>query len=615
MILQDYIMILKRLGFALAFYVISRLGFYFYNLNYFHGFEFKEIFTAFLYGFRFDIVTVFVVNLFYILISLIPVRNIKIEKIIKWTFISFNFVFLGFIFVDYELFIFLGRKMTFDIFDMALDIKGQMWQLTLYYWFNALLVIASGILLWRFYPAKIHVETTEHLKKWQQALVTLVILVVTIIGVRGGVQLRSIGPKDAFVYEHFELGNLTINAAYTMARSLGNKGAEVEKYFETDEKAKEYIQQTRMIEFGNAVGKNSNIVIIIMESLSQEYVDNGFTPYFEKLAKEGLYFNKNFTNGRRSIEALPSIMTGFPSLLSKPLYQTQFQSNRYYALPSTLKKHGYQTAFFHGGQKGTMEFDSYCYFIGFDKYYSKNDYPNSDHFDGNWGIYDHHFLKFFSDEMDKMKEPFLTGIFTLSSHQPYSIPPEYQGKFPKGNLEIHESIGYADEALRLFLEDAKNKSWYENTLFIITADHTSKLATEKFGNLLGRYRAPLLFYHPKKNLKRFYHDRITQQADILPSVLDFLGIEPEKRLLYGSSVFGGDSGRMINYSSGQYFFVRDEYLLRYNRKDAKLYKLNEQNFVEGSVKDRNSKESMLQELKAYIQYTNNGLRKNNIYQL
>lgn len=383
MLTRDYLLLLKRLSFAAIFYVVSRIIFYIYNISYFKSFGITETLFAFFYGLRFDIATVFVVNLFFILFSLVPIRNPRYEKFLQGIFLIFNSLFLGFIIVDYEFFVFLGRKMTFDIFDMALDIQGQIFQLSFYYWFLTLMTLGTIFLLWYFYPKKVSVGS-QNVKWWQAVLASFMILVATVIGVRGGVQLRGIEPKDAFIHDNFELGNLSLNAAYTMARSLGKSGAKEEEFFARDQQAAQVIKQTRSFDLSNAaISEQANVVIIIVESLSQEYVDQGYTPYFASLAQSGLYFDKNFTNGRRSIEALPSIMTGFPSLVGKPLYQTQFQSNRYYALPEILKDHGYSTAFFHGGRKGTMDFDSYCYFIGFEKYYSMNDYPSAEHFDGN----------------------------------------------------------------------------------------------------------------------------------------------------------------------------------------------------------------------------------------
>jgi uncharacterized sulfatase len=395
-----------------------------------------------------------------------------------------------------------------------------------------------------------------------------------------------------------------------MVRSVGNKGLERIKYFNTDEEAKKIIKNSRQFKslYESGLSKQ-NVIIIIVESLSKEYIKNGYAPFIEELSLKSLSFDHAYANGRRSIEVLPSIMASFPSVIGKPLYQSQYQSNKFFALPDILKNTGYSTSFFHGGKRGTMDFDTYCSSIGFEKYFALEDYPNHSHFDGQWGIYDHYYLDYFSEKLEMMKTPFFSTIFTLSSHQPYSIPKSFKGKFAKGKLDIHESIGYVDESLRQFFEKNKGKSWFENTLFVITADHTQKL--EENSSILNRYNIPLLFFHPKLALNELDSLRTAQHTDILPSILDFLNISTDSKLLFGSSLFSNSKGRVFNYSSGSYFYVKDKKLLWFDKEKSKSLLLNDQYFEVGKV---DTDTIMLEELKAYIQYVNNGLKSNNIYE-
>jgi len=616
MVYRDYQVLFRRILFSFCFYFLYRAVFYFYNYEYFKAAEIGETLFAYVYGIRFDLATTLIANLVFIIGSLLPIPYISYRLLLKIIFVVFNTLFLGFVVIDIEFFSFLGKKMTFDIFDMGGDIKGQAGQLIKNYWFFACLIITNGIVLWKYYPRrKRELFQSSKIKLYKVTGIGVFLFVLTAIGIRGGLQLRSISPKEAFVHDSYELGNLTLNAAYSMVRSIGKKGAPIEKYFKSDLHAREMIQKQGSFLFApNAIGEKQNIVIIILESFSQEYINQGYAPNFKKLTKSGLYFDKNFANGRRSMEALPSIMAGIPSLLNKAIYQTQYQSNKYYALPKLLKENGYQTAFFHGGKTGTMDFDAFCFSIGFDKYFGLEDYPQSDHYDGHWGVYDHHYFNYFSKELDTYQQPFLAGIFSLSSHQPYSIPKKYQNTFPKGKLDIHESIGYVDRALGDFFEQAKLKDWYKNTLFIITADHTQKLESKEFQNAIGRYRVPLLFFHPTIDLTQYQSRRITQHADIMPSILDFVGIRDHKKLFYGNSVFSNQTGRAINFISGSYSLIRGNHYLRYDKNNVFFQQFDDNLTGLINSDDASKKEEMLQELKAYIQYTNNGFKKNNIYQ-
>ena len=612
MVLRDYFVLFKRLSFSFIILLISRILFYFYNLKYFSVAKFGETIWAFFVGLRFDIATTLIINLPFIIFSILPIRNPKYHLFLKVLFVIFNSIFLGLIIVDYEFFAFNGKKLTLDIFFIAGDIGGQFFQVIFYYWHLSLLTIATMAILWRYYPRRKKEYLFEMPMKFYKSIpISLFIFVLTAIGVRGGLQMRSISTKDAFVFETYELGNFALNSAYSFTRSLSQKGLDYEKYFASREEVKKKLNSISSLESGIEVSELENVVIIILESFSMEYVEKGFTPFLASLKENALFFEQGSSNGRRSIEALPSILAGFPSIIGKPLYQSNYQANKILGVPDYLKDLNYKSYFFHGGKIGTMGFNSFCNTIGFDGYYGKEDYPNSDHYDGHWGIYDHNFYDFMLEKLDKIEGKFFSTFFSLSSHQPYSIPVQYRGKFNKGDLPIHESIGYADYALSKFFKKAQTKPWFENTLFIITADHSQKLGTKKYQTILGRYRVPIIFYSPKKKLES--PKKIVQHVDILPSILDYLGIIPSERLLFGSSVFNQDPGRMINFNSGNYLYRKGEKLLLYDKNKVKTYTLNENGL--GATLDQSfDSPEMLEEIKAYIQYTNNGLLKNNIYQ-
>jgi phosphoglycerol transferase MdoB-like AlkP superfamily enzyme len=606
---SDYKLIVKRLALGLLLFPISRIIFYFYNTNYFGELDFQFL-KAFVYGVRFDLSTLLIVNILFISLSLVPVRYKAYKILLKITFVISNFIAFSLNMGDAEFFKFNGKKLSLDILSMGNDASEQMFQLFLYYWDLSLISIVALIFIWKFYP-----KEEKPFFDWKKVNIFLTpilgvfFLIITFIGIRGGIQMRSISAKQAFIFSDYKLGNLAINSVYTLVRSLDQDRLDQVSFFKTDEEAIQLLKKniSRNNKFKGIEG--SNVVLIILESLSQEYVDEGYAPFFNQISKSGLYFSKNMANGRRSIEALPSILAGVPSIIGKPIYQSQFQTNKFIGLPKVLKENGYDVSFFHGGKRGTMDFDSYTKSIGVDKYFGLEDYPNQDHFDGHWGIYDSYFFKFFSDYLDKTDKPFFSTIFSLSSHQPYTIPMEFNNKFPKGKLEIHESIGYIDNTLKNFFEVNSNKEWFENTLFIITADHTQKLNSKKFQNETGKYRVPLVFYHPKLDLSKLSNNKVTQHADILPSVLNFLNIEMKEFLLFGKSVFSDGEGRAINYIDGKFMYLSENFFLRYQGNKFFYYN---SHFVLQSKLDQGQIDD-INELKALIQYTNNGMIKNKLY--
>lgn len=586
--------IFKRTLLTFVLLAFIRLVFIFWNLNYLGNIAIQDVLIAYLYGFRFDLATAFIINLVFILFSLFPIKHKGWQNIGKLIFVSFNSVFLIINIVDIEFFQFIGKKMTVDIFDMGGDISDQTIQLLLNYWYFSLPSALLIYFLWRFYP-----KGKMKAYPWYQGLIFIIMMIIISgIGIRGGIQLRSISPKQAFIFDQHELGNVALNSAYTIARSLSKKPLPAKKYYTSDKAALDFIRSKRDFSQSKLKLNQPNIMILIIESLSQEYIDTGYTPNLSRRFQQGMYFPMNFANGRRSIEALPSILLGIPSILEKPIYQSQFQTNQFHGLPQLLKREGYQTSFFHGGKTGTMDFDAFVASIGVDEYFGKEDYPNSDHYDGNWGIFDHYFLAFMHRKINEMQPPFFTTFFSLSSHQPYAIPLEFKDKFPKGTLEIHESIGYLDYSLEQFFKAIENEPWFKNTLFILTADHTQKLETAEFNNALGRFRVPLWFYHPTLDLKPYASaSRITQHSDIFPTILDLTKLK-QQNLFFGSSVLSQDAGLMLNYTSGHFIQYRAGTLVKQRGE---------------GFESKPNNEAQEELLKAYIQYGVNGLKFNNIY--
>ena len=608
-------LLFKRFLMSVGLITLLRLGFFIFNWKYFGLDDLVQTLWAFIKGLRFDLVTATQLCTPYILLSLIPLRSKWYNHLLKFVFFAPQFLATALILTDYEFFLFNGKLLTYDIFLMKSDIKGQFSQVVAYYWpITTVIFVVAGLFWWR-----IPNETRPYQNfVWKRyGLHVLGILLLFLIGFRGGVQMRPLSPKNAFVFKKYELGNLALNSMFTLMHSVAHR-AKVRKvsYFESDQAARFEILKQRSFNHDPKNFQKQNVVVIIIESMASEYIEQGYAPFLAGLQKKGLSFEGSFANGRRSIEALPSILNGLPSIIGTPLSQSSFQSNRYYGLPYYLKKAGYSTHFFHAGAKGTMDFDSYCYSLGFDRYYSKDDYPNQDHFDGNWGIFDHHYLNHLADSFGHLAKPFFSGVFTLSSHQPYTMPKGHQNRYSTGVLEIHESIGYVDQALKEFFERIKDKDWYQDTLFVITADHTQKLASQRYQSLLGRFSVPIIYYHPRIDLRSYKKERkITQHADILPSLVDFLGLAMEPRLYFGQSVFSEGLGLMINYNSGNLMIYQGDVLLVYNPVGPLFYRVgsNHLKLTEFSP-DQATKERMIKLAKAYLQYTLNGLTKNAIYQ-
>lgn len=505
---------------------------------------------------------------------------------------------------DYELFLFFGKRLSYDLFVIGQDIADQLPQLIKYYWYFPIISIAGGVSLY-YFDKKFFILKPTSATQFQKIFLGILLMIISFIGIRGGLQHKSISVQSAFVQGSNELGHLVMNTPYHFFRTLKNKNQKKLTFFNEDQKAFEFLKQNRNSTIGSISPNNKNVIILILESFSQEYFEDGYMPFLKELEKDSSSFKRHLANGRRSIEVLPSILCGLPSLINEPISTSIYQSNKFSCFPKGLKENGYTNYFFHGGSRGTMGFESYTLSNGFDRYFSREDYPSEKDFDGTWGIFDAPFMEYSIDQINLMPKPFLVGIFTLSSHQPYSIPLQMRGKFPKGSLEIHESIGYTDYALKNFFEKAKTTPWFKDTIFIITADHTSKLESKKFNNMVGRYRVPLIIYPKIQNVSE---SKVTQHSDIPKTVLHLLGIKNDTLPLTGESLLNPGTGLAVNFSDGRdYFLLTDQEALSFNGLDQKSFIYN---WDTGEIFLGEASENLL--LKAYLQYFLNGLINNNL---
>ena len=454
------------------------------------------------------------------------------------------------------------------------------------------------------------------------SLVLILTAFITIIGIRGGIQRRPITIITAGNYTSAKYVPLLLNTPFSIAKTWGHEVLTTKKYF-SKEADLEKIYSPVHHYLSNGF-KNYNVMIIIMESFSLEHIGafnklldngqyNGFTPFVDSLMNHSSVY-RAFANGKSSIQGIPAILSGIPSLMDESYIQSNYSANKEASLASLLKTEGYSTAFFHGGSNGTMGFDSYTKFTGFDHYFGRKEYQNEQDYDGKWGIRDEEFFQYTAKMMNQLPQPFLVSLFSISSHHPYIVPQKYAGKFRKGKLAIQESIMYADYSLKKFFETIKKMPWFENTLFVITADHTSEGYFPFYQTNVGQYAIPLIFYKHNSEVKG---DMIviTQQTDIMSSVLAYLGYE-KPFIAFGNNVFDASSTRFsIHYISGTYGLIKDGYLLEFNgEKSTALYDLWNDPMQRTNLVDKNIpvNDSLVLFIKAYIQQYNNRIIENRL---
>ena len=530
---------LKKFGIVLALLLVYRLVLFFFNFNLFQGVTSYD----FLIGTWFDLITLSLYLLPVVIIYFIPTplklkRWKQIANSILFVFISASV--LAFNAWDIAYYSYTFKRISYDYLLFMLNstetnsLAGVF--LLEFWWLFLLFLLSLTVLIWSERKFKSDSFAVDNWKSW---LFYPVVLAGFVIIGRGGFQLKPIGILDATIYTTVEKSPIVLNSAFTMIKTIEFRGVEPKHYF-TEAEEKKYFNPIRVSTPQNVLKDSTNVVFLLLESFGSAYVGPGnpdsYTPFLDSILNQSVYFSNGYANGRTSMDALPTILSSIPAWMDEPFILSSYSSNQFSGLPQILRKKGYETAFFHGATNGSMRFDSYCAATGIDHYFGRKEYKNEKHFDGNWGIWDHHMLNWSIDKMNEFKKPFFSMIFTLSSHHPFSIPSEYKSKIKMGPEPICGTLSYVDLALQEFFDKAKKQPWYKNTLFVICADHTGPTNRPEKATLDMRYRIPIAFFDPSGKLKPQKPTVSLQQIDIYPTILDLLNIQ-SKYYSIGSSYF------------------------------------------------------------------------------
>lgn len=622
-----------RIGLVMLFFSLTRLLFYTFN---YHGFDIENFWNVVglhMAGLRFDLSAIIYLNLLLILMHIVPGTfkdNRWYQLFIRLYFVAVNGAALATNFVDVKFYDFEHKRLTADMFSsvwLGEDFSNMLPQFLHDYWYLFLLWVITVGGLWFLYP-KANPNKSNQLKRFSfkywalQFVAAIVILCLTVVGGRGGLQMKPLRIITATTYTSAQNAALVLNSPFTILKTLNSKEISGKKYFSTsNELLAHFDHRIQPDTLSLARWDRPNVVVIILESFSSEYTGffgggKSYTPFLDSLAAQSWSFQNAYANGKRSIEAMPSILASLPALTDDAFITTRYGSNRINSLPSLLSEMGYSSSFFHGGHNGTMGFDSFAGAAGIRQYYGKNEYKGPAAEDGGWGIYDEEFLQFFAEKLSTFQQPFFSAVFTLSSHHPYTIPSRYLGKFPEGELPILKTIGYADFALRRFFEQAKKQAWYSHTLFVLTADHCAQPMGAYFANKVGNYDVPLIFYYPgDSNFKGISYD-VAQQADIMPTVLNLVGYA-KPFVSYGTSLFDTKHPHFaVNYMSGVYQLIQGDFCLQFNGdKPISLFNYKKDSLLKTNLllpmQDTVSKMEL--KLKAIIQGYEEALEGNSLY--
>ena len=614
-------------------YFVARVVYLFVNYSYFEqGLTFTHLMEMFGGGLMFDTSAILVTNIPYIVLMLFPLHYKETRAyhaVCRWVFLIVNGAALATNLCDSVYFRFTTRRTTTTVFSEFSN-EGNLGSIFLKeavnHWYLVLIFAVVIYALWKLYRPKNSSLFTlnSSLKWWQYDLATLLSLALlapfVVAGIRGGfttaVRPITISNANQYVNRPVEAA-LVLNTPFSLYRTIGKAVFVVPEYFSSEEEMAAIYSPIHNPKKENS-SRKKNVVVIIVESFAREYIGalnktlengkyKGYTPNIDKLISKSITFTRSYSNGRKSIDGMPSVLSSIPMFV-EPFFLTPASMNHVSGIASLLAGEGYETAFFHGAQRGSMGFMAFARSTGFKNYYGREDYDNDkrfggdDDFDGMWAIWDEPFLQYYATKMSEMKEPFMTAVFTASSHHPYVVPEKYKKVFPEEGMIMHKCIRYTDMALGKFFESASKQSWFNNTIFVLTSDHTNMSDHAEYQTDLGIFTAPIIIYVPGVTDKNpEMQDKIAQQIDILPTIMGLLNYQ-KPYFAIGIDVLNtpAEDTWAVNYLNGVYQYVKHGHVMQFDgQKVIGYYSLNDSLMKKNKLKEADKRMEL--ELKAIIQ--------------
>lgn len=512
-----------------------------------------DVMTILFTSVRFDLMTASYVLLLPTLLILTPAKG-RIASMIKGTGLQLGLVmlmlstialmgdFIYFGVVNRHTFNDLPLLMTETSFIIPFLVKDHL-ALTIF----SLVLVISAILFWLKKWRTLFYVTKPHKSFLAQCGTFLLALPLLILCMRGlDLHGKPLGIIDAYDSQNEQQANLILNGIYTGAKGTAQSYQRTDyKYFNAEQLAArlnktedEAYQYPFLSQFPENSPNGRNLVIILVEALSYAYVDGlsgsdyRVTPFLDELSKKAEVYDNFYAVGQRSNLGVQASLFGLPPLESVGYIGGGLELSRLTKIGNIAQSHGYQTQMLQSSKRDSIRLDSIANYAGFQQYLgrsdipiTRSDYPDPDGAQFGW---DYEMLMKTLELANKSDKPFISFSFTGTTHMPYVETPKHLQVYPYGQdtfTDFLNTVRYTDEALKAFFTEASKQDWYENTTFMILADHT--LFNTKTPGLESAFHIPLWIYRPGQNIAPKRHKILASQLDILPTAFDLLGFNNE----------------------------------------------------------------------------------------
>ncbi|MBB1332784.1 MULTISPECIES: LTA synthase family protein [unclassified Pseudoalteromonas] len=387
----------------------------------------------------------------------------------------------------------------------------------------------------------------------KHSLLVISLLCLTVLGARNSLGHRPLNPAMvAFSTDHL-LNDLSLNSLYSVAfaiKQLSNEKSSQDFYGTMAEEELLALvrasMQNEQAVFNDASaptktfhqaayqGKPKNLVIILQESLGARYVGTlgglPLTPNIDKLYQRGWGFDNLYATGTRSVRGIEAVITGFTPTPSRAVVKLDKSQRDFFTIADFLSKQDYQTQFIYGGESHFDNMQSFFLGNGFQHIVDSNDFANID-FNGSWGASDEDLYNQADIELTKLQQqgqPFFSLVFSSSNHSPYEFPDNKIALYDNEKQTRNNAAKYADYALGTFIEKAKQSSYWDDTVFIVIADHDSRVSGASLVPI-DHFRIPAVIFGKGINAKRDH--QLASQLDIPTTLLSLIGASGEHPMI------------------------------------------------------------------------------------
>ncbi|EGR2797948.1 LTA synthase family protein [Vibrio navarrensis] len=407
-------------------------------------------------------------------------------------------------------------------------------------------LIGSVATLWFGWKwsGKVTAQTQQVKWRWRPVLAVAVII-LGVLGARSSLGHRPLNPAMVAFSSDPLVNDLVLNSAYSVFFAINNMKSErsaAQFYGKMDTKRViELVKQSSAKEnylpgslptlnFNPAThqGKKKNLVILLQESLGSRFVGGlgglPLTPNLDQLLKEGWSFTQMYATGTRSVRGIEAVTTGFPPTPSRAVVKLSKSQTGFFTIADLLQKQGYHTQFIYGGEAHFDNMKSFFLGNGFEQIVDEPQYDNPE-FKGSWGVSDEDLYTKADQEFTRLNQqgkPFFSLVFTSSNHSPFEYPAgkiePYDAQFNTRN----NAVKYSDYALGTFFDKAKKSNYWDNTVFIIIADHDARV----YGSQLvpvEHFHIPALILG--KDIAPREDDRLANNLDMPPTLLSLIGVD------------------------------------------------------------------------------------------